>query len=120
VDHYPAVCSVACSSAALIAFVWTTALVAQRFGIHEPSPTAGALTVLAVLAILTLPRSITLLTTLDDPAWTRVAPTLDRTARHPCRRRGARNPRPSRPSVRRFATPRPHQQSWRLLDDEAI
>jgi hypothetical protein len=56
-------------AATLLAFVWTTALVAQRFGLHEPSPITGSVAVAADLAIIGLPHSITLFTALDDPAW---------------------------------------------------
>jgi hypothetical protein len=59
----------ALEAAALLAFVLTTALVAQRFGMHEPGTVAGSVTVAAFLALIGLPHSITLFTPLDDPSW---------------------------------------------------
>jgi hypothetical protein len=55
--------------AALLAFIWTVGLVAQRFGLHEPGAVAGAITLPVLLVVTGLPHSTALLTGLDDPAW---------------------------------------------------
>lgn len=55
--------------AGLLAFVWTVALVAQRFGLHEPGAVAGAVVLPVLLVSTALPNSTMLFTEFDDPAW---------------------------------------------------
>jgi len=54
---------------ALLAIAWTVALLAQRFGQHQPSPSAAAVTAAALVVIIHLPRPIALFTELTDPSW---------------------------------------------------
>ena len=54
---------------ALLAFVCVTALVAQRLGLHEPGPVAGAVMALTALLLLDVPDSVALFTGPGDPRW---------------------------------------------------